>query len=570
MSSYEHKKLIEKLSEIDEVPADSQAYSEWIKADAHLAFLRENATSEELVIYASCDYAFIHSVAVSNDKLFPINRDDLMGWNLGPFASAASYVTGGEHDAVRVEQGMNDTGSETLNGAVPLVFCRTFEGWTEAGRKYYELSQEYSHLTEIHWRPERHAYCRFDEHGDLAPIVSVTSAEAKGDNVTLVSFKWEPLEEYLAATDSSLVRMFDFTLVRRGQFSGWSDEQPQQFDESDQFFYHRSVMPGHAAYTRGVQIVRPRRTKATIFTGMTNRWFGRQDGQHVTFSAYDWRNGRVTEISTGPSATTNYFNAKGNRLPYELSPAFFNPEVLLKYKTDRDKYTVGERTVSCRAAWHLKGIDVNEAGQVHAYICDLRHLPYREQLHWLSFNEPPKTGISKRAFTNDFQGEWATSMDPLQEVLSVTRRWHDKKVTWWVLRDEKLLDRVSTPLTASRDEWAESFMDLAKLVVEGFETKPIRAKLAAAQVPYSKEDRTIKLLERLLNKDVPSDAEQLVGLRTVQLFRSKIKGHAGRTEAAQLTQKVLEEHETFTNHFRHVCTQVAADLGTVETLQIES
>jgi hypothetical protein len=36
-----------------------------------------------------------------------------------------------------------------------------------------------------------------------------------------------------------------------------------------------------------------------------------------------------------------------------LSPAFFRPEVLLKYKADRDKYTVGERDVSCRAAWHL-------------------------------------------------------------------------------------------------------------------------------------------------------------------------------------------------------------------------
>lgn len=78
--------------------------------------------------------------------------------------------------------------------------------------------------------------------------------------------------------------------------------------------------------------------------------------------------------------------------------------MLLKYKADRDKYTVGERYVSCRATWHLRGIDVNEAGQVHAYICDLRSLPYSEQLHWLSYNEPPKTSISSRAITNDFKG----------------------------------------------------------------------------------------------------------------------------------------------------------------------
>ena len=59
---------------------------------------------------------------------------------------------------------------------------------------------------------------------------------------------------------------------------------------------------------------------------------------------------------------------------------------------------------------------------------------------------------------------------------------------------------MNTPLTASRDEWAEAYMDIAKLVIEGFETKAIRARLDAAQVPYDKEDKTIALLEKLLSK----------------------------------------------------------------------
>jgi len=70
--------------------------------------------------------------------------------------------------------------------------------------------------------------------------------------------------------------------------------------------------------------------------------------------------------------------------------AFFRPEVILKYKTDKDKYTVGERDITCRAAWHLQAFDVNEAGQVFAYICYLRNLPYAEQVHWHSYNEAPR------------------------------------------------------------------------------------------------------------------------------------------------------------------------------------
>jgi len=563
LHNYEHKKLTQAITRLDEVPADSKLFSEWIQAEGHLDFLRRNAHADELVIYASGEYTFIHSVAVPNERLAPLDQQDLMQWNFNPYTSIASYVTGGGREDVWVERGLSGTGTQTLENATQLIFVRTFEGWTDLGRTYCELHQEYAHLTGIHWRPEKRAYCRFNEHGDLEPVVSVTSREDKGSNMALVSFKWEPLEEYLAASNASLVRMFDFTLLRRSGFSGWSDGPTQEITESPDFFYRRKVMPGYAAYTRGVQIIRPRRSPEAIFKGITDRWFGRKNKQYVEFIAYDWRNGRVTKISTDPAATTNYFRAKENTLPFELSPAFFRPEVLLKYKADRGKYTVGERDVACRAAWHLEAIDVNEAGQVHAYICYLRRLPYEEQLHWLSYNEPPKASVSKRALINDFKGEFVNFVQPPQKVLSIVRRWHDDKVAWWTLRDGKLLERVNTPLTESRDEWAEAFMDLAKLVIEGFETKAIRTRLDEVQVPYEKEDKTIALLEKLLSK-TGTGVGELAGLRTVQLLRSKAKGHAGGSEAHRLAQDALTEHETFANHFQHVCSQVADELETIE------
>lgn len=569
LNNYEHKKLIETITKLDQVPADSQAYSEWIRAGAHLAFLRENARANELVVHASGEYTFVHSVVVPNDRLSPPDRDDLMGWSLNPYTSSASYVTGGGRDDVWVERGLSRCGAKAFENAIQLIFGRTFEGWTGSGRNYFELNQEYAHLASIHWRPERRAYCRFDKHGDVDSVVSISTREDKGSNMALVSFKWEPLEEYLAASNASLVRMFDFTLLRRSGFSGWSDEAPQEFDESDDFFYQQKAMLGHAAYTRGIQIIRPRRSKKAIFSGVTGRWFGEKNREHAEFIAYDWRNNRIAKISTDPNATVNYFNAEGNSLPFELSPVFFRPEILSKYKANREKYTVGERDVSCRATWHLEGIDVNEAGQVHAYICDLRHLPYAEQLHWLSFNEAPKASISKRAVINDFKGEFVTFVEPLQRVLAILRHWQDTKVAWWTLRDERLLAHVNTPLTENRDEWAEAFMDLTKLVVEGFEIKFIRAGLDAAHIPYEEKekDKTIALLEKLLDKAGTSgEARQLDGLRTAQRIRSKVKGHTAGSDADQLAQHALMEHGTFTDHFRHICMQVADELEAIQRL----
>lgn len=552
---------------MSKAPEDSRTFSDWVSAETHLKFMERNAQDDEIVICALAEHVFVYSVVVSNTNLLPIRKDDLMNWSSDPFGIyLASYTTGGGRDGVWIDREPSSHRTKTLRGSTHLIWGRTFEGWNGLGHTYYELHQEYAHLAGIHWRPEKRAYCRFDSHGDIEPVVSVTTPEDGGESeTTLVSFEWKTLEEYLVASDTSLVRMFNFLLWRQPELLKWP--KPEYHYDSDSLFYDQGVLPNYATRTRGVQIICPRHSKKTVFTRMKNRLFGRENREYAEFIAYDWRNNRVTEISTDPNATTNYFDAKDNSLPFELSPAFFKPRVLLKYKADRDKYTVGERDISCRATWYLKGYDVNEAGQVHVYICDLRDLPYEEQLHWLSHNEKPKTGISERAFSNDFKSEWIDVIEPLQKVLSAIRRWHSNKVAWWKLRDEKLFDRVNTPLTDSRDEWEEAFMDLAKLIVEGFEMKPIREKLNETEIPYKQEDKTIILLEKLLNRrDMSGRVQKLEGLRTVQSVRSGVKGHASGRKADQLVQNVLTKHETFGNHFQHVCTQVAEELEIIEGL----
>ncbi len=561
MPSYEHKKIIEEIKSLDEQPSDRDDFATWIQAGAHLEFLRRNARSEELLIYGISDYSFIHADVVPNDRLAALSQDDLLHWSGTPYTPIVSYVYGGGRDDVWLERNTDYPASMELKGATQLVFGRTFEGWSGSDRTYFEVNQEYTHVTGIHWRPEHRAYCRFDENGDLEQVVSVTARSNNVKDVECVSFAWPPLEEYLAATDSTLVRRFDFTLLRRNAFTKWPEGPETVIWESNQPSYRQKVDPGVAAYTTGIQLIAPRRPYSAIFDDLRGR---HKDKEYVEYHALDWRNRRVTKISTDPKATTNYFEAHGNSLPFELSAAFFRPEVILKYKADKDKYTVNERDITCRAAWRLRAFDVNEAGQIFAYICYLRNLPYSEQLHWQSFNEMPKADISERAITNDFKGEITTFKDPLREVLSILRSWQDTNAYWWTLREERLLERVSTPLTASRDEWAEAFMDLAKLVVEGFVITAIRARLEKLGIPYEREEQSIALLERLVNEEAESTEKQpLMGLRTVQLIRTKVKGHASGREVETSVQEVLTEHESFMKHFKHVCATLVLELQTI-------
>ena len=86
----------------------------------------------------------------------------------------------------------------------------------------------------------------------------------------------------------------------------------------------------------------------------------------------------------------SYFRDTGK--PFEVSPVFFNPEVLTKYKSNHEKYDLDDRHIHCYGAWSLKTYSINEEGQVHTYLCYLGQLPYKEQLHWKQYNEEPKSG----------------------------------------------------------------------------------------------------------------------------------------------------------------------------------
>jgi hypothetical protein len=323
MVTYAHKQLIGALAGIDKIPDTQPALNTWVRAAGHLDFLQTNATKDERIIYASGPYSFVHSVAIPAKTLAHEGIESLLAWSDNPFHGIASYVSGGSRDTMWIERGKYHCGAPALEAGVDLIFARTFEGWSGPDRNYYEVNQEYSHLNGIHWRPEHSAYCRFDDNGDLAELVSITPRRDR-DDVALVTFAWPALEEYLGIAEYVLVRMFDFTLLRYDQFSDWGGGPENVIRRSDDFIYRQKIH-GDAAYTRGVQIIRPRGARE-ISEEVSNRWRGGgRNRQYVTFIAQDWRNKVITEISTDPAATTNYFQAQGNELPFEVSPAYFKP-----------------------------------------------------------------------------------------------------------------------------------------------------------------------------------------------------------------------------------------------------
>ena len=566
MPSLQHRNLLTQIADVDIMQNDTPSYSEWLKARSHLTLLKANANDNEIIVYASSRYTFLYALLFKQDALSALSCRELLDWSGNPFFARVGYSWGGRGDDVWIDETNSLWPSVPGDDIQRLIFARSFHGLRGHDAITYEILQEFLHVSEIFWRSEKSAYCCFDEHGDFNEIISITPKD-NNNSLTLVTFQRKQLEQYLAASNSVLVRMFDFTLFRRGEFDGWSDDPEMTLCESDELAYRQKIDEGKASYTRGVQIVGLSRPRSEIFESIKNGWNSGNDNRGVEFIAVDCRNSRVTDISTQASATTNYFDASNNSLPYETSPAFFRPEVLHKYKSDREKYTVSEelRVVSCRGAWDLQTYDINDEGQVHTYLCYLRNLPYDEQVYWRSFNEQPRAGISERAYQSDFEGEWSEVFTPLEKVLHIARRWADIDMAWWTLRDAELLERVNTPCTTSPDEWAGAFKDLAKLIVEGFQVRAIRRRLHESGVSFEEGEKILKLIERfLVARQVLSDGMRLGSLRTVQYVRSNVDAHYGGGDAQKFAVDALVEHGSYTIHFGSVCKGVAHELEMIE------
>lgn len=559
MPSHKHARLRERITSLDIQPENSSDYATWVKAVGHLGLLRDNAKEDELVVFAIGKHTFIHTVLVGKDSLQSLDRNMLLNWSGNPYSPCASYGCDREGN-FKIYRDDPLWSHESLSNVRQLIFGRELKGSKDG--YYYEILQEYAHLADIHWRPEQHAYCRFDELGDWEHVVSVT--QDGHPRLDLVTFKRQQLDQFLIVSNSVLVRTLEFQLYPFDGSVNWTADR-ETVTEDTSFFYNRIIEVDKAGHYRGVQIIYPSPSSIRLLSQAISGQTTRKESEYAEFTAWDWRHKRTADISTSPTATTNHMVPE-NDSPYALSPAFFRVEVLSKYKNDPDKYTIDEEhsSINCRGSWSLRSYDINEAGQVYAYICDLRHLPYREQQYWKSFNEEPKGGISQRSLANDFEGIFFDSTTPLEDLCSIMRRWSKMNVQWWQLREIGLVENIHVP--NNRNEWALAFSNLDKIVIEGFNggaLYDILKKIDESQTVD--KSKSIQLMEKILVcQGVLNDNTKLEGLRKVRRIRDKCDAHSRGSIAIALEKKAEEEYGSYSAHFEHYCEKVVEELNMIE------
>lgn len=539
----------------------STDYKTWIGQDDFIAFLQRVRKEPEVVLFASISpFIFLHTVLVPTRLVTPPDIDDLDRWSCNPSSSWSISARDGKRPSITLSAPMTFAGSKTLARGEQLVFARSFDGRQE-NQSYIELAQRFAQAFDLHWVPERDAFSRFDHRGDIEDVVRVITRPHEGRVVTALRTVFD---EYLIMTKQVGLMLYDSTRYESKNFSGWAGHTQTTRNQNGDIHYRIGLIPDVASYITGFQIIRPALSKLEIIRRHTSG--NLHDRKYAEFITYDWKHKTIRECSCDPQYLGNYF-VKSD-FPFEISPVFFRPEVLQKYKSDTEKYQLGDRSISCRHAWHLQTYDINDAGQVHTYLKYLSHLPYEEQLYWKSCNEAPKAPISKRSFASDFEGQWDLEYDPLRSLKEFLSDLVESKVSWWTLRANELLENLHYPVTSSMDEWKNEIHTLDKLLIEGLVVTDLRLKAKKLGSMAKPEWKSLKLLEEILSQaglELDRIRELIDPLREIHFLRTKLSGHASGQEAKALRIKILKTEKSYPGHFRNLVAKCDTAIRALKT-----
>ena len=455
-------------------------------------------------------------------------RSELPGFSVNLSSAAYCEVAGGLKSKHWIEPHWHPT-KKFDKAEIQMYFPRTYHGNPKGEENYLEFNQLVTHLLDIHWSPNKSSYCKFSREGEEDERIMLID----DDVASIVLIRRESLDKILHLGKWSLVRYFDFTRWKTNSPGFDTSVSENKEDDSVGAIYEiRKCGSPKLEYIeyRGAAISKPVTPKKKVFSFFDDECEGEK--KYCSFVVQDIKNSRILQdYSLKPSNFANYFTQ--SELPFEISPIFFKPEVLDKYKQNPDRYDLTDRHLTCHGAWDLQTYDVNEHGQVHTYAIYLGRLPYREQLHWLQFNEEPKGPISKQAIQTDFLAQWPDELPPILKLRSELEKLQktipaDQKGPIWLPKGgswETASKGLHMVHTENANQWHDFIIALANVVNEGLQIDILSSLAAKMGIPKDEKLRTLGLLGLIVEKAGNDKAETHGVLNSLQIKRGRGKAH---------------------------------------------
>lgn len=260
--------------------------------------------------------------------------------------------------------------------------------------------------------------------------------------------------------------------------------------------------------------------------------------QYPEFIIGERPDGSLVRYTCDPNKLGTYFD-KEPRSPHYLTPVFFKPAVLDKYRSS-PYFDVSERHISCGSQWGCE-IDNVDPDRVMVYLGDLgRDLPESERTHFLSFEmSPVDQHISDEVFKTDLLNMWVK--DPSGPVSMLMRARMELDKAWrkrfglalyrpFHRADEGILEQIHIPSGNGESEFEAVTMALTRALVDYIDESALEGADAKGSIN--------KLEVFLSANDIVAD---LKPLRDLQNLRSAGAAHGKGSKYDRLYGDVVTE-----------------------------
>lgn len=250
--------------------------------------------------------------------------------------------------------------------------------------------------------------------------------------------------------------------------------------------------------------------------------------------------GQPLDFTSDPDSLSNYFGANPDA-PHYLTPVYFDPRVLNRYRDEPSKYEITSSQLSCLGIWSI-AIGESTTGLVEVYLGDLgRDLPWQERPHWKAHNVLPGGTMNEDRFRRDFLAQWVgepTTLEFMRDQLSSLRRTSMEILGFPLIReldgtDLLELTRLRLPTTTEQRELLLPVLTLAKAFVDAIDERALRLYLGDES-----NDRSLALLEKLAVV-AGGDASSVQPFRALYKLRSSGGlAHWGGSEVARVFDRL--------------------------------
>jgi len=385
-----------------------------------------------------------------------------------------------------------------------------------------------------------------------------------------VRVKASYLKDYLAARKMALVRFHDHhRFVKKNVVSILgkdSDHATHRQDDSHYSIYigklGMSLEDETFSRLLGKDLVRP--YDEPIHEEY--KWLSKKPREFASFLIRIDGSEKRIESTCDERVLSNFFVDKGT--PNFLTPVYFRQEVLQKYYDNPTRYTASSHSVSFLDLWNIP-IAINREGLVHAWLGDLAHLPYEEQLHWKQHNVPPSGGINEEFYKTQILAQFAESKDPVYLLHKARDQLNKNSMNilgFKILSDLSDADAyiaksIHIPVTNEQEELDDQLIYLSKCLVDAL-SKSEMENLVAWRASRREESTHISVLKAFLTERLGYPevmATQTVRpFRSLQALRSQSAAHLKSSEYRQ----VLEKSEMLRMTGSELCRRLVALLTT--------